>query len=361
MAKKSWYAMQASVRDGKPVAEIRIYDEIGYWGVTAKQFLNELDAVIDGAERVVVSINSPGGDVFEAFAIFNALKRCSLPVTTRVDGIAASAASLILMAGEEIVMPENAMVMIHNAWTIAVGTADELRATADMMDKVRDGIAAAYAGKSGQDTEKIIELMDATTWLTALEAQALGFCDVIEEPVKLAASSDMASLLARHKDVPDGLLATLIEPEDPVDGPVASPDPAPEQPPDPGPTNAMTPSALSAHIFSACREQGIPGLAEGVLASGGLESRRHADVRISAASEIAGLCLAAKLPDTAADYVTAGLGVEQVRARLFDRVVQDSAGAISNIQRPQEGGPAASGPSARSIYAGRRAANSTKT
>ncbi len=89
------------------------------------------------------------------------------------------------------------MLMIHNPWTIALGTAAELRSTADMMDKARDGILAAYRRKSGQSDDELVAMMDAETWLTALEAQSLGFCDVIEEPVRLAASTNAAGLLAR--------------------------------------------------------------------------------------------------------------------------------------------------------------------
>src|SRR5690606_20404561 len=92
---KRWYSMQASTAGGQAVAEIRIYDEIGFWGMNAKDFMAELDEVSGAASRILVSINSPGGDVFDAFAIYNALRRHDLPVTARVDGVAASAASLI--------------------------------------------------------------------------------------------------------------------------------------------------------------------------------------------------------------------------------------------------------------------------
>lgn len=353
-AKKRWYAMAAKPLGDKSVAEIRIYDEIGFWGMTAKDFVAELDAVTTDATEIVVSINSPGGDVFDAFAIYNVLRRHPLAVTTRVDGVAASAASLILMAGDTIIMPENAMVMIHNAWTIAGGTAAELRDVADMMDKVRDGIVAAYAGKSGKEADEIIAMMDATTWMTALDAQALGFCDVIEKPVRLAASASSMAVLAKLKDVPAELLA-MGDPEVPAPEPV--PAPAPQPVPEPMPDPAPSASSVAAYVYATCRDQGISNMAEAIIMSGALASRADADARIVEAQEIAGLCLAAKLPDTAADYVTAGLKVEQVRARLFDRVVQDAAGAISNTQRPQEPAPARGGPNARSIYAARTASS----
>ncbi|MFP3656077.1 head maturation protease, ClpP-related, partial [Burkholderia sp. SIMBA_052] len=99
-------------------------------------------------------------DVFDAFAIYNALRRYAGKVTARVDGVAASAAGLVVMAGDQVVMPENAMLMIHNPWTIALGSAADLRSTADMMDKARDGILAAYRRKSGQTDEELTAMMD---------------------------------------------------------------------------------------------------------------------------------------------------------------------------------------------------------
>ncbi|MPS30640.1 MAG: Clp protease ClpP [Alcaligenaceae bacterium] len=372
MAKKRWYSMRASVQAGERVAELRIYEEIGFWGMTAKQFMDELDAVVVGAARLVVSINSPGGDVFDAFAIYNALRRLQIPVSTRVDGVAASAASLIFMAGEERPMPDNAMLMIHNMWTIVLGSSEELRKQADMMDKATEGVLAAYA-RSGQDEAEIQRMMDETTWMTALEAQALGFCTMIEEPVKLAASGQITAVLARHKGVPAAFLAELEEAEEPevsAEPPAAGPGPAPK-PPDPAPagdppTDPPEPpaeqpnaAAIASHVYAACREHKIAHLAEGIIVSGALASQEQADERITQAREIAGLCLAAKLPEMAVDFITTGLGVEAVRARLFDSVVRQSADNISNVQRPPESGAgevSQSTMSTSSIYAARASA-----
>ncbi len=133
-------------------------------------------------------------------------------------------------------MPENAMMMIHNPWTIALGTAADLRSTAEMMDKARDGILSAYRRKSGQTDEQLTSMMDAETWLTALEAQALGFCDAIEEPVRLAASMNAASLLARFRNPPEPVKALVDAPSDRT----AVVDSPPENLPrnDPSPSNA---------------------------------------------------------------------------------------------------------------------------
>lgn len=360
MAKKNWYAMKALQVDGETVAEIRIYEEIGFWGMTASQFMKQLDEVTQDAVRIVVSINSPGGNVFDAFAIYNALRRHKLPVDARVDGVAASAASLILMAGDRIIMPENAMIMIHNAWMGAVGTADELRTMADMMDKAGDGIVAAYVGKSGQSEERVQEMMNETTWMTALEAQALGFCDLIEEPVKLAASMRAVDLLAKHKGAPQDLLTALRDGE-PDAAPQSDPDPAPKTTPDPAaqpkPAATLSASELTRHVITACKAKGIAHLSSSIMLGPDFATKEQADVRIEEALEINGLCDTAKLPEKAEDFIITGLGVEAVRARLFEHVVQSSAGTISNLQRPDDSpNPRAVSINPSAIYGARAAA-----
>lgn len=351
---RAWYSLQAKADNERKLAELVIYDEIGFWAVTAKRFIEDLHAIAEGADEVLVSVNSNGGDVFDAFAIYNALRRYDGRVTTRVDGVAASSASLIVMAGDRIVMPENAMLMIHNPWTVAAGTAADLRHTAEQMDKAAAGIMAAYRDKSGQDEAALIEMMNAETWLTALEAQALGMCDVIEAPVRLAASARGVELLARYRQAPAALRAQLAEAEAPAD-PAAPSEARGIVPGGAKPTESGSAAILAAHIFDACREAKIAHLGEAVLLTSGLQNRATVDARIEAAREIAGLCVAAKLPDRAADLVAAGLSVEQVRSRLFDSVVQGAGHKITNLQPPAEtslpAAPAAM--AAASIYAAR--------
>ncbi|MFK3035667.1 Clp protease ClpP, partial [Salmonella enterica subsp. enterica serovar Weltevreden] len=102
-----------------------------------------------------------------------------------IDGIAASAATIIAMAGDKIIIPANAMMMIHNPWTFDAGDSEELRSIAEMMDKVRNSILASYREKTGLSDEKLIELMDAETWFSADEAVELGFADEVEQPMRL--------------------------------------------------------------------------------------------------------------------------------------------------------------------------------
>lgn len=354
-ARRPFYSLQSKQTDAGTEVELRIYDEIGFWGITAKDFVTQLDALAANAVAITVAVNSPGGDVFDAFAIYNALRRYQGKVTARVDGIAASAASLVVMAGDTVVMPENAMLMIHNPWTIAMGTAADMRKVAEMMDKARDGIVAAYVAKSGQSETDLIQMMDEETWLTALEAQALGFCDVIEQPVKLAATARTGELLARFSKAPAALVDSLeLSDEPPAPAPVSKPANAPAPAPAP-----VAPAALAAHVFTTCRNEKIGHVAEAVLLSSGLTTQAAVDNRITAAKEIISLCVAAKLPDMAGSLVASGLDVEQARARLFDAVTARDAGEINNRQDPGTPAPAESaGPSASSIYAARKAATS---
>ncbi|WP_421380369.1 head maturation protease, ClpP-related [Paraburkholderia sp. DD10] len=379
MKNRKWWDIRAMTNaQGAAVAEIRIYDEIGFWGTDAKTFIAQLDAAAASATELIVAVNSPGGDVFDAFAIYNALRRYAGKVTARVDGVAASAAGLVVMAGDQVVMPENAMLMIHIPWTIALGSAADLRSTADMMDKARDGILAAYRRKSGQTDEELTAMMDAETWLTALEAQSLGFCDVIEEPVRLAASTNAAGLLARFRNPPEPVQA-LVEgdgdapPADPpANDPPVDDSPPPESattppPPEPAPPEpALTqeePGVLAAHVFNACRAANLSMCAESIVTLTALKDRATIDAAIRNATDIAGLCLAAKLPELTAQFVGDGLNPDQVRARLFDRVMQ-SQPRVNNRQQPvpHDAGRsvlgttqgATPGPKASSIYAARK-------
>ncbi|MDQ7981357.1 Clp protease ClpP [Paraburkholderia sp. SARCC-3016] len=345
---------------------MRIYDEIGFWGVTAKDFIGELDAAASNGAQVVVAINSPGGDVLDAFAIYNALKRYAGRVTTRIDGIAASSASLVAMAGDTIVMPSNAMMMIHNPWTFAIGDADALRSTAETIEKMQASFIAAYASHTDLSDDEIAKMMDEETWLSATEAKALGLCDEIEDPVKLQASINVGAALARFRDVPQGLI-DQIEEIDPAHAPASTPQPEPSpRAVAPTPTPAHTPppvagSTLAAHVFTACREGGIAELAEPIIVSCGLRDQTSVDARISEAREISGLCVAAKLPDVAPEFVASGLNVEQARARLFERVTAANATHIDSTQRPQgDQSRTAGGLSAAQIYATRRTAVQAK-
>lgn len=167
-------------------ADIYIYDEIGYWGVSAKQFVNQLQALGD-IKNINLHINSPGGDVFDGIAIYNALKNHGAAITVYIDGLAASMASIIAMVGNPVIMPENTMLMIHKPWGFAGGDANDMRDYADLLDKVENILIPAYAQKTGMDHSQIAEMLEDETWLDGNECLALGFADQVVPSLKAMA------------------------------------------------------------------------------------------------------------------------------------------------------------------------------
>jgi ATP-dependent Clp protease protease subunit len=203
--RKFWNFIKKDASSG----ELQLYGEIAdstWWGdeVTPKDFKADLDALGD-ISTLDVYINSPGGDVFAGQAIYSMLKRCKSQVNVYVDGLAASSASLVAMAGDKITMPENAMMMIHNAWTIVQGNANDLRKQAEAMDKVDASIKTAYLAKAPDLTDsKLTEMMDAETWLSAQDAVDLGLADEIEDAKDYAASL-RGRLFDSYRHVPNDL------------------------------------------------------------------------------------------------------------------------------------------------------------
>lgn len=200
-SKKFWNFKSLDKNQG----ELTLYGEISnetWWGdeVTPKEFKADLDNLGD-IGTLNIYINSPGGDVFAGQAIHSMLKRHPSHKNVYIDGLAASIASVIAMSGDTIFMPKNAMMMIHNPWTIGMGNAIEFRKLAEDLDKIRESLVAAYEGHSTLTRDEIIELMDEETWLTATECEEYGFCDVVEEEKQLLASIDK-TLLTRYKNTP---------------------------------------------------------------------------------------------------------------------------------------------------------------
>ena len=190
MPKSKFWQFKAAVED-KP-AELLLYGDISsysWWDddVTPKQFKKDLDDLGD-VDKLNVFINSDGGDVFAGQAIYSMLKRHKANITVYIDGLAASIASVIAMAGDTVIMPKNTMMMVHNPWTLAVGNAEDFRKLADDMDKIRESIIVTYKDKTDMENDKIIALMDAETWLTAEECVEKGFADEIEQEKQVAAS-----------------------------------------------------------------------------------------------------------------------------------------------------------------------------
>lgn len=185
----SWYSITNLT---EATAELYLYDEISFFGVTADQFRRDLDAI--HASEVVVRLNSPGGDVFDGIAIYNALRAHPARITTRVDSLAASIASVIAQAGDVREMMPRGQMMIHEASGVMLGNAEEMLSFAELLDKQSALIADIYAERSGGDAAKFRDLMKAETWLSDQEAVDLGLADQISElPSKQSASDETST------------------------------------------------------------------------------------------------------------------------------------------------------------------------
>ena len=314
---KNWYTIRARGTG----AEVLIYDEIGAYGVSAKRFLAELGALPEGVP-IDLRLNSPGGSVFDAVAIYNALQRHEGAITVWIDGIAASAASYIAMAGDEIVMPENAFLMIHDPSGLVMGTAADMREMAGTLDKIAGGMVRGYAARSGKPEEEIAALMAAETWFDARDALEAGLATRMIEPVRIAASFD----IGRFRNAPPALLEDVADPASESDqdcnetaenvvGDEIS-DEAPAVPGEPEPEPGTPP----------CPDPVVTGFDPTSI-------RRDA---ITHARAVIDLCRLAGLPQMAGRFLEDDLGLDEVRGRLLAQRAEAAPADIMNAH-PQPG------------------------
>lgn len=193
---KRWFTITAK---SETEAEICIYDEIGLWGITARDFLDEFKAV--GSRKIKLRINSPGGAITDGLAIYNRLREHKPGVEVIIDGIAASMASVIAMVGAPVKIADNAFVMIHNPNGLCAGDAEDMREVADVLDKMKSSLVTAYVRKTGLAASKIEDLMDKETWFSAQEAKDMGFADEVTEGVEAAARFDTSKFLNPPKNL----------------------------------------------------------------------------------------------------------------------------------------------------------------
>lgn len=195
------------------VADIYIFGEIVSAGwewdeseISANTFQNDLKSLGEVAE-INLHINSPGGSVFEGVAIYQMLIQHKAKINVYIDGLAASIASVIAMAGDVIYIPNNAMMMIHNPWTYAIGNANELRKQAEDLDKIGASMRESYLNKSGEkiSEEELTELLDNETWLSAKEAINYGLADELLSENRVAACVSK-ELFAKYKNVPEAFV-----------------------------------------------------------------------------------------------------------------------------------------------------------
>lgn len=216
-----WYNMTMNGAD----AEVSLFGEIG-WDITAAAFASDLKALGE-VGKINLRINSGGGSIIEGTAIFNTILRHPANVTAYIEGWAASMASVIAMAADEIVIPENAWMVIHNPWTGVMGDAEDLRKNADLLDRMKDTIVEAYMRHATVSRDEIVKMMDDETWMSGAEAVAFGFATSTTPAIQAAAS--IREGFAKMPDAARSLFGN-VEPQ-PVEPPVTpEPEPAPVEP-----------------------------------------------------------------------------------------------------------------------------------
>lgn len=314
---KSWFRVEVSKED-VTVADIYLYEVIGGWiddiyralgwdfgDKSAKVFLQEIANLPDSVKTLRLHINSPGGDCFSAATIANTLRDQKTSKGRRIEvlieGLAASAATVIAMAGDEVEIADNALFMIHNPWSWIVGNAKDMRKCADELDKVRDSIVVTYKWHSSLGDDEIKALMDAETWMNADEAIERGFATKKTEGLKAAAMIDRRSV--NGLNVPDKYRAH-------VDALVA---PAPVQASAEDVIAAVSEAGLSADFAAELVRAKLPQDQVTARIEAKKAEKASADSR---EKEIRGLCKTAKLPALADGYVRSAMPVADVRTHL---------------------------------------------
>ena len=252
-----WEDPELTTAEGANGFEIYFNDMIDDWfGISSSMIVEALQAA--GGRDVLVHVNSPGGMVFEGLAIYSAFKQYAGKVTMRVEGLAASAASFVICAGDETIIEPGAMIMIHDAWNITIGDAADHRKEADVLDKVSDSIANMYAEKSGTDAAAWRTAMIEETWYGSAEAVTAGLADSVvgsgdtsaatRKPSPSAGAPKWSGLFAKTTAQTEWGGRPEPEPEQDDEPPAVEPEPepTPEPEPEPEPEQDDTPTDLAA-------------------------------------------------------------------------------------------------------------------
>lgn len=333
---KTWFSMKA----GAVADEIDIFDEIGFWGVTAKDFISQLKGL--KGQSITLSINSPGGSVFDAIAMYNALRNTGKEITVRVMGVAASAASLIAMAGDKIVMPENTFMMVHNPLTGTYGNADDLREMADVLDKIGASLIATYCKRTGKSEDEVKALLDAETYLTAAEAVELGFADEVEPVLAIAASFEIDRLPENVQDAfKNAVVQTTVTTTTWTEGDTTDGDSSADD----APTATLADTVAAATAAAGMSEfSAVFALA--------VTDKAQLEAAIGEAREIKSLCAVAGKPELAAQMIRNRKSVADTRAALLDALASQDEQQITDGSLPLAGTPKIEKPTAGITTAG---------
>lgn len=322
---KTWYRLRAARKS----AELLLYEEIGAFGVSSKYLVAQLESLGEITD-LTVRINSPGGDVFDALAIHNALSRHPARVVACIDALCASAATLVALSSDEVRMADNGQFMIHEPWTVAMGNSAELLKQSDLLDTIAQQIVGIYTRKTGADPDTVREWMRAETWYTAEQALAAGFVDVIDEPFRLAALISHSLTQFRNRPLEKLPMTDETTVAATPDIPVPAPDPTPEPTQEPAP-EPVSDAADQVAISQMCLEQKEPGLIPLLLAS--RLNAAQVQARIDTAREIRQICARVHLPELADGLISSGQSAEQAK------VITWNALAARSEQNPVDGTP----------------------
>lgn len=319
-----------SAKTATKPAVLAIDEEIGLWGMQARDFRDAL-AALEG-DDLVIEINSPGGDVMAGLGMYNMIRNSGKNITTRVTGVAASIASIIMLAGDKREMPANAFAMVHSVKSGAWGTEDELRDHADMVGKVQASLRNVYVDRMGIDEAKATEIMAKDTWLTAAECLEMGFATAVVDPVKATAKFDLG-----RAALPENVAKVFAAQADPAAeaAAVAEAEAA----------AAAAAAAAEAEAAAAAEAAAVPAtpVAEAIVAEAkakGLEAYApflalscgtlvEAQARMAQAREIVALCVVAGTPDAASTHIRANATVATVRAALVEALANEDTNTDS--------------------------------
>lgn len=326
---RTWFNIQNAASEDE--ATVSIYDEIGMWGITAADFNREFKAIT--GKIVNVEINSPGGSVFDGIAIYNMLIASGKTINMKVMGVAASIASLILMAGNKIVMPANAMVLVHSPKGGMFGTAEEMRDMADVLDKVKASLVGVYMKRTGKTEEEVTALLAKDTWMTAAEAKAAGFADEVIDAVDAKALFDL-------ERIPEPVRAVFkaAAQSEPTAEEIAAATAAQHG----GGSGGAPAVPMADQIVAAAKDAGFE--AHAPLWAMTFSKLEDVMARIAVAREIKALCGAVKHADKADGYIAAGKTMAEVHIALTNAIAatdQHIDTSRKNSNQPAQQGPSA--------------------
>lgn len=342
---QTWYNLKAAA-DKTPV--LSIFDDIGAYGVSAKSFLNDLRSVT--GDEVAVEINSPGGDFFAGLAIYNGLRASGKKITVKVLGLAASAASLVAMAGDTIEMAENSFLMVHKTLADLYANADDMRETAEVLDKFDAGLVSIYAKRTGKTDQEITALLHAETWMTAQEAVDAGFATSVTAALAVKASYSEDRLPENVR------LAFKAQAPAPVE-------PAPTA--GEHVTGSVEVAEVAARLFGETLAEQVQTIANAAGlgqyaalwgADPALRNTEQVTARAELAREVLALYVLAKRPEMADKSIRAATPLQDVRAEIFAALDADyeHVDTAPPAKQPQNSGAQPSAVKGADIWAARR-------